>query len=518
METNLRSIYLRLCTNDEVGKIITTLKHCATSWDNIPAPLIQEKSESITHCLTHIINLSLTQGVFPSELKVAILIPIYKSGSKDEAGNYRPISLTAFSKIFKRIMYTRINDFFKNQKLIYELQFGFREKHSTEMSIITLIDRIISTLEKGHYTIGIFLDFSKAFDTVNHDILLSKLNKYGIRGVANDWIRSYLSNRQQYALINNHKSNHVPINCGVPQGSILGPLLFLIYINNLPNFSSKLTSILFADDSNLFSDSSNLPDLQSKINEEMPKLVEWLKANRLSLNIGKTHLMIFSPKKHINPNIEICINGRVLDIVTKTKFLGLILDNKLNWKAHALYLSSKISKSIGILSLARKFLNQKTLLQLYYSFIYPYLLYSNLAWGNASGIALWPVYKMQKLAIRLIANIPRRCSTKLFCKTNSILRLPDMYTQSAAIFLFKFKNSLLPEIFKNLFITNSHIHSYPTRSANSLRVPLTKSLIASSFIKKTGVGIWNNMPTTITSKLKIGSFKIHLKNSLIATY
>ena len=179
----------------------------------------------------------------------------------------------------------------------------------------------------------------------------------------------------------------------------MGPLLFLIYINDLPKFSTELTSIHFADDSNLFTDSPNLLDLQAKINDEMPKLVDWLSANRLSLNIGKTHLMIFSPQKHPNPNIEIYINGKALEIVTKTKFLGLILDNKLNWKSHALYLSSKVSKSIGILSLARKFLNQKTLLQLYYSFIFPYLLYSNLAWGNASDIALWPVYKMQKLAI-----------------------------------------------------------------------------------------------------------------------
>ena len=518
-ETNLESIYLRLCTDDEVSKVITSLKHCATGWDSIPASLIQENSQTITPTLTHIINLSLTQGVFPSEMKIAILIPIFKSGLKDEAGNYRPISLlTSFSKIFERIMYTRISNFFKTQKLFYELQFGFRENHSTEMSIITLMDRIISALEKGHYTVGIFLDFSKAFDTVNHEILLSKLNKYGIRGVANDWIRSYLSNRQQYALINNYKSDPLPISCGVPQGSILGPLLFLIYINDLPNFSNQLTSILFADDSNLFTDSKNLLELQNKINEEMPKLVDWLSANRLSLNVGKTHLMIFSPNKQPHPNINIYINGIALDIVTKTKFLGLMLDNKLNWKSHALYLSSKISKSIGILSIARKFLNQKTLIQLYYSFIYPYLIYANLAWGKASDVALWPIYKIQKLAIRLIANLPRRSSSKPFCKSHSILRLPDIYTQSTALFMFKFKNSLLPDIFKSFFITNSNIHTYPTRSAHKLRIPLVKSQIANSFITKTGVDIWNTMPISLTTKMKIGSFKIRLKNSLIATY
>ena len=380
------------------------------------------------------------------------------------------------------------------------------------------MDRIISALEKGHFTIGIFLDFSKAFDTVNHNILLSKLKKYEIREVANDWIKIYLSNRQQYSFIGNHKSNLLQIKCGVPQGSILGPLLFLIYINDLPNFSSQLTSILFADDSNLFSDGPNLHDLQTKINNELPKLVEWLKANRLSLNIGKTHLMVFSPRKNPVLKAEIFIDGKLLDIVTKTKFLGLILDNNLNWKSHALYLSTKMSKSIGILSLARKFLNQKTLLQLYYSFIYPYFTYCNLAWGNASDTALWPIFKIQKLAIRLIANIPRRCSSIPFCKTYSILRLPDIYTQSSAIFMFKFKNSLLPPIFKTFFITNSDIHSYPTRSSNMLRPPLAKSTVANKFIKKTGVGIWNSLIPNVSNIKKIGSFKIHLKNLLIEKY
>jgi hypothetical protein len=518
-EVNTHSIDLRPCTQEEVGKVVASLKHCATGWDSIPASLIQDNALSITPSLTHIINLSLSQGIFPKEMKVAILIPIFKSGLKDEAGNYRPISLlTSFSKIFERIMHTRLSNFFKLEKLFYELQFGFREIHSTELSIITLMDRIINALEKGHYTVGIFLDFSKAFDTVNHEILLSKLNKYGIRGVANDWIRSYLSNRQQYAFINGFKSEPLPITCGVPQGSILGPLLFLIYINDLPNFSNQLTSILFADDSNLFTDSKDLLELQTKINNEMPKLVDWLSANRLSLNVGKTHLMIFSPKRQSIPNVNIYINGTLLETVTKTKFLGLMLDNKLNWKSHALYLSSKISKSIGILSIARKFLNQKTLIQLYYSLIYPYILYANLAWGKASDTALWPIFKMQKLAIRLVANLPRRTSSKPFCKMYSILRLPEIYTQSAALFIFKFKNSLLPPIFNTFFITNSHIHSYPTRSAHKLRIPLAKSQIANSFVRKTGVDIWNLLPATLTAKMKISSFKHLLKNSLIATY
>jgi hypothetical protein len=289
------------------------------------------------------------------------------------------------------------------------------------MAILTLMDKVIGALEKGHYTIGIFLDFSKAFDTVNHDILLSKLYKYGIRGVANNWIKDYLSNHQQFCSISNYSSRKQMISCGVPQGSILGPLLFLIYINYLPNISSKLTSLLFADDSNLFASGPNLRDLQQEFNDKLPKLSEWFRANRLSLNIAKTHVMIFSPENDPNLSATILIDGITLNIVKKTKFLGVILDNRLSWKDHALYVAQKIAKSIGILSIARQILTSKTLLQLYYCFIYSYITYCNLAWGNAPDSTLWPVLRIQKLSIRLIANISRRSSSLSFCKKHLIL-------------------------------------------------------------------------------------------------
>jgi hypothetical protein len=195
------SIYLNPCSAEEILKIIKNLKRCAPGWDEIPAILIQENSNVVSNCLTHIINQSFIQGVFPKELKIAILIPIFKAGDIEDVGNFRPISLLpAFSKNFERVFYTRLIDFLKKYKLLYDLQFGFREQYSTQMAIITLIDKIISSLEKGNFTIGIFLDFSKAFDTVNHEILLTKLTSYGIRGIANNWVRNYLQYREQYCL------------------------------------------------------------------------------------------------------------------------------------------------------------------------------------------------------------------------------------------------------------------------------------------------------------------------------
>jgi hypothetical protein len=281
--------------------------------------------------------------------------------------------------------------------------------------MITLMDKLIQALEKGQYTIAIFLDFSKAFDTVNHKILLEKLSYYGIRGVANKWVESYLSNRKQFTTYNGSNSSISNVKCRVPQGSILGPILFLLYINDLGTVSKLLSPIMFADDSNLFISDKNLQDISQTLNQELPLLIEWLRANRLSLNVDKTHIMIFG-KKNItsHPPIDIKIDGKTLTVLEKTKFLGIILDSGLTWKDHVNYLTKKLSKSIGVLSIARKALSQKTLLQLYHAFISPYLNCCILIWGNAPASSLWPVLRLQKLAIRIVANAMQ------FCKKHNI--------------------------------------------------------------------------------------------------
>jgi hypothetical protein len=229
--------------------------------------------------------------------------------------------------------------------------------------------------------------------------------------------------------------------------------------------------------------------------------------------------MIFGPKVKIDPHlINIYIDGRITEIVTTTKFLGVILDSNLTWKPHISYLASKIAKSIGILSIARRNLNQTTLTQLYHAFIYPYLSYCILIWGNSPASTLWPIYKLQKLSLRIITNSNHRTSTLPYCKKNNILRLPDIYTLNVGIFMFKFTNSLLPSIFDNLFTTNSSIHRYPTRTAANLRIPRVKTRLADSFITKTGVLIWNDLKSSLNVNTKLGTFKRALKLSITQNY
>ena len=231
-------------------------------------------------------------------MKIARVIPLFKSGDKSTFTNYRPISiLPAFSKILERIVYNRILSYLNERNILSDSQFGFRKNHSTEYALSILYDRLSNAIDNNEYTAGIFLDLSKAFDTVNHQILLEKLNHYAIRGVAHSWISSYLSNRKQFVQYDSVCSAHSVISCGVPQGSILGPLLFLIYINDLCNVSKVLDFILFADDTNIFFSHRNEDYLQNTLNVELDNVTNWCQANRLSINIKKSKFMIFKPRQ-----------------------------------------------------------------------------------------------------------------------------------------------------------------------------------------------------------------------------
>ena len=312
--------------------------------------------------LTHLFNLSITwsKGIVPKELKIGKVVPIYKNENCMLVNNFRLVSvLPLFSKILERLMHSRILSFFK------KYQFGFRERHGTDIALIALIDKIMSILNEGDYVLGVFLDLSKAFDTVDHNILLMKLYKYGIRGVAYDWIKSYLEERKQYVSFNKHDSSTMDIKCGVPQGSTLGQLLFLIYVNDLCSVSSILFTLLFADDTNVFVTGKNLSTLFTTMNSELVKLSEWMNINKLSPNVKKTKYMLFCTK---NPSVilnDIALNCEIIEKVEHFKFLGVHIDSKLNWSYHIQCKRKKLSKGIGILYRAKDYLKYDTLLTLY---------------------------------------------------------------------------------------------------------------------------------------------------------
>ena len=246
---------------------------------------------------------------------------------------------------------------------------------------MSFVDKVAHALDKCSHLVGIFLDFSKAFDTINHDILLYKLSHCGVRGKALEWFRSYLSNRRQYVFLNDHMSNMQNINCGVPQGSLLGPLLFIIYINDFCKSSDVFSFILFADDSNLFYSHSNPYTLVNVVNSELAKVTQWIRANKLSLNLLKTKYMLFSNSIDTLP-MNIVFDDTPLEAVSFITFLGITVDNKLSWKYHIDNTCKIISRNIGIINKIKYHFSPSSLLMLYSSLILPYLNYGILAWGN----------------------------------------------------------------------------------------------------------------------------------------
>ena len=242
--------------------------------------------DSYIEPLTFLVNQSIQQGVFPAELKIARIIPLYKGDDKQLIHNYRPISiLPFFSKVFEKIVHKYIVEFLDDNNIVYEYQFGFRKHHSTSHALIALVERVIKSLDTGKYVVGVFLDLKKAFDTVDHSILLRKLEKYGIRGNMIKWFKSYLSFRLQFVEYNDCHSDKRQITHGVPQGSILGPLLFILYINDFSKASDLLFSILFADDTSVFIEGTAYSSIIKDMNIELVKVVKWLKSNKLTVNI-----------------------------------------------------------------------------------------------------------------------------------------------------------------------------------------------------------------------------------------
>ena len=297
--------------------------------------IIKESILYISEPLAHNMNFSIAYGIVPDQMKIARVVPLFKTDDLSLFTNYRPVSiLPCFSKFLERIICNRVLNYLSNLHILCDNQFGFRKNHSTMLALIDLHDKISSALDNGELAVGVFLDLSKAFDTVDHSILFDKLEHYGIRGSALKWIKSYFSNRLQFVEYNGHVSSRTNISCSVPQGSILGPLFFfffLLYINDINKASKILQLILFADDTNVFLSHKDADCLANILNTELNKLV-------------------FKPsQKRTSHDIQLLINNYKLDQVKETVFVGVILDENLNWRSEISHVANKASKSIGII-------------------------------------------------------------------------------------------------------------------------------------------------------------------------
>jgi len=425
--------------------------------------------------------------------------------------------LPQFSRILEKLYTNRLDNFLSKHEIISTSQYGFQKNCSTSAAVIELIEQITDNIENNLVTAGIFIDLQKAFDTVNHDILLRKLEHYGIRGVALDWAKSYLTNRQQFVTVNEMNSDKRRIECGVPQGSVLGPKFFLIYINDISHISDLLKFILFADDTTILCSQDNINDLIKTANTELNKLCHWFSANKLSLNLTKTNYMLFSTK-HLAINNEHTISMCNTDIarVDACKFLGVYIDDKLNWTKQSSQIQTKLSKTLGILYRTRNLLDETTLKTLYNSLFLPYLNYCCEIWGNTLKTNLRPIELLQRKSLRLISNVSRyECTTPLFARFN-LLKFKDLVKWKTATVMQKVFLGQMPKKIQQYFTIKKT--KYPRRQLNKFTLNLHRTRLKSLSLAVIGVKTWNDIDFSSTTLNSNALFKLKLKQLLIANY
>ena len=381
----LNSCFLYPTNNIEVFNILMSLSNKGNPIYSIKPSLLKLLNDKLIPILTYLYNFCISKGVYPDSLKTARVVPTHKSGSTSDVSNFRPISnLCPLNKIFELLTKHRLENFLDQNGILSNLQFGFRPSSNTSLAIFTLLKDFACTFNRKNYTIALFVDLKKAFDLIDRAILMKKLYRYGFRGIAGDFLMSYLTNRKQFVSIDGYESSLLNIDYGVPQGSVLGPILFNIFINDLVNLP-QCKKVLFADDTVLYVSDDNFGTCIEKIKSVINSLVEWLKVNRLVLNVSKSKLMLVTPRP--KPQLpQLFVGGTRIDWVSSIIYLGMCIDDRLSFTEHVNDICNKLNKFCGITYSLSTLVPDSSLLVIYNSLIYPLILQNIIIWGGISEI------------------------------------------------------------------------------------------------------------------------------------
>ena len=504
----LENFHFEECDEREIESIISFLKENKSSGPHsIPTHILKLLKDKISIPLKNIFNLSLSSGRHPDILKIAKTVPIYKKGSRIVISNYRPISLLSnLNKILEKLVHSRLSNFLECHQCIYPSQFGFRKKHSTDHALIEITESIRQALDNKKIACGIFIDLQKAFDTVNHEILIDKLEHYCIRGIENDWFASYLNNRLQFVSVLGIESHAKPINHGVPQGSVLGPLLFIIYINDLHLAIHNSKVHHFADDTNLLNIGTSPKKMEKLINADLNNVYKWLLANKISLNCDKTEVMIFHKPGNKAPELKLRLNGHRIFPTKKLKYLGIYLDETLTFSYNSEILAKTLKRAIGILSKARHYLEKNDLKMLYYAIFSSHLSYGCQIWGQNQNIYNNKILTLQNKALRIISFSHFRADCDPIYYRFNILKLKDQIKLRNCLFIYDTLTKTTPLPFQNYFKLTKDVHSVETKSATSSRLYVT-SINTSRYglYSKTRKSIidWNSLSKSLSFDLTI---------------
>lgn len=469
-QTNPKSMFFEPTTVTEIANIIKLLPNKkSTGLDRINKDMVIIMFNHLSDFLTNLINLSFDQGIFFSKLKKSLVIPIFKQGSKNDLNNYRPISLLSiFSKVIEKIMHIRLSKFLDKYQLISDNQYGFRKGKSTELALMKFTKIIYSNENNNIKSAAVFLDISKAFDTVNHRLLLKKLHSIGIRGHIYSWFESYLSGRTQFVKVDDSYSSELPINGGVPQGSILGPLLFLIFINDFCQLNLNCDIITFADDTVLVFSADNYLDLFKKIEISLQKAKIWFNNNLLKLNVSKTKFMIFSLKpteptvdslRIHNPFCNLNCNDASstcdkIKRVDSIKYLGLQIDSNLKWKTHVSYLLNKLRFINLKFFKLKRIIDHKFLTSIYFAWVQSLINYGITCYASDYYNNIKPLNHLQ---YKILSHINHNSSLNpiLSVRELFIFRLLLFIFNNKSFYQYKTSNFNLRNIKGNYLIPNS---------------------------------------------------------------
>ena len=500
-------------TVEDVSRVLLSLSDSSPGHDGLPMHIFKDNITSLVGILTFLCNLSFSSGVFPDKLMIARVVCIFKKGDPKDVSNYRPISvLSAFSKILEKLMAINITRYFNDFSLFSASQYGFRNGLSTVDATLSIVNSLYESFDRREVTVGVFVDLAKAFDSLDREKLFKKLSFYGIGGIELRWIQSYFSNRRQYVRYQNVCSSMRQVPYGTAQGSVLGPLLFIIFMNDISRCSSILKFVIYADDTNVFTSLRDPVHGVNIINAELSKLSLWMRRNTLTLNDDKTYYVLFHRKyrKNVFPNLNILMNGCPVERVTEVKFLGLYLDENLNFKYYTSLLVRKLSKFLPIIYNIRDNLTLSSLKLIYNSLIYPNLLYCNCIWGASHRININPLIVLQKKIVRIMTFNQRNSHTRALMKSLSILDIDDIYRFSSGCTVYRHLNSG-----KETFVP--YVCPYNTRrsEAPTLTLPVITTTHSRQSLRWRGVQIWNELPADLRLETSYNSFKRKFKYILL---
>ena len=496
----------------QVLDVINNLKEKkACGPDNIPAAYWKIVADIIVKSFTHIIHLSFCQGVAPADWKRSRVIPIFKSGDKSDMNNYRPISiLSVSSKIVEKLAFDQLYTYVDQKGILSRFQCGFRPKHSTATALFNVTEDWFESLDKGHFIGVVTLDLQKAFDTVDHLILLNKLRFIGADELSIKWFNSYLSNRMQHTCVNGFESSQQKMQCGIPQGSILGPLLFVIYINDLSSCLSKCKTSLYADDTCLYYASENPKSVTETLNADLLIIDAWLKRNKLALNVKKCEfLMIGTTRRLKSAEVpDVLIQNVPISRVTHCKYLGVLIDEHLDWVKHIEYLGKKIAKDIYLLKRIRPYVTKQTALTFYTSIIQSRFDYCSIIWGNAGKGCLDKLQKLQNRSLRIVLQVDWYFPSKNLFDILKIDNLSDRRNKQTLHMMYKIAYDMIPGEFLKYFVPKEFY--YGLRNAHKcfeLSKPRT-NFKKRSFSYR-GIKDWNQLPRNLKD-MSFTSFKLNI--------